>query len=97
MKLTEDPDDDDHGGYINFTAGGQLPKIRSSVEAILERYRFEDCLVKMKDNNGLLRLAGTSAGQIQLIDPSTTGERVADENGTQIKFKGIQQYKALFI
>lgn len=97
MKLTEDPDQDDHGSFINFSASGQLPKIRSEVEAVLDLYRHHPCLVKMKDNNNKVRLAGTFAGDILLIDPSSTGTQVSDENGTQILFKGTQERKALFL
>lgn len=96
-RMVEETVNSDQGSYQNIVISGSLPKIRPGVDAILKKYRTLNCVVKVPDQNGNLRLAGTSAGELPLLDTSSTGEKAGDENGYVISFKGRQQEKALYI
>ena len=104
IKLTSETGQIEHEGaldngdpYYNVSLEIQLPKERSEIDTHLNRHIGLPCVVMITDNNRNTRLTGHHPGEFVLLHTSTSGQKVADENGYTISFKGKQQYKADFI
>lgn len=97
MVFTEATSDDVNLGFQAITIAGELPKIRSNIHAIIQKYRLHQCLVKCPDLNGNIRLAGTLTEGLTFTDKSTTGAAAADANAYSLQWKGSCRKTALFL
>ena len=96
-KISELPDETDHGTIFNFEVTCRIPKCGPDNTNLLGDLRQKRILILGEDNNNNLWLAGAPGSYFNITTPGTTGEETADLNSRQLKISAALMTGSVFI
>ena len=86
--VSEEKDTADNGVYYSTEVAGIIPKIEPGNEALIEELDRGEWICVIKDNNGQMRLVGSSETPLRFDSGKDTGVSFTSRNNVKFAFKG---------
>lgn len=86
LKFTEDEKDTDAGCLFTTKIEGIIPKLTADYIALFSEMKNARFLLKISDNNGLIRLCGKKSAGMKFNFIQETGAKASDKNGFEFSF-----------
>ena len=80
--------EEDNGVYYSTEVAGIIPKIEPGNEALIEELDRGEWICVIKDNNGEMRLVGSSETPLRFDSGKDTGVSFTSRNNVKFAFKG---------
>lgn len=88
FQFSEEKDTADNGVYYSTEVAGIIPKIEPGNEALIEELDRGEWICVIKDNNGQMRLVGSSETPLRFDSGKDTGVSFTSRNNVKFAFKG---------
>ena len=88
FQFSEQKDTADNGVYYSTEIGGVIPKLDPNNDALMEELDRGEWICVIKDNNGQMRLVGSSETPLRFDSGKDTGVSFTSRNNVKFAFKG---------